>query len=142
MRRHPLPGFFGRPEVREVLATWGVHTLADLVPMLPEEIMSLPGATYDTIDEIGLYLALLTYGRPPADHLSAGDLAHLDTVTVQEAKLSLGSTAALKAVRIATLGDVARTAPLTLDAIGLSLDEQRRCIWAIPSHQKSLKPRP
>ncbi|MBD8906037.1 hypothetical protein [Methylorubrum zatmanii] len=130
MRRHPLPGYFASPEVRLVLATWEVHTLADLVQLLPEEILSLPGATIDAFGWIAQCLSLVTVRCPSSDTLTADDFARLDTVPLREAGLSAGSTAALKMAGLKTLGDVARMAAVTRDALGLSLDEQRRCITA------------
>lgn len=130
MRRHPLPGYFGRPEVRQVLATWEVHTLADLVQLLPEEILSLPGATFDAFGWIAQCLSLVTVRCPPSDTLTAHDFARLDAIPLRDAGLSAGSTATLKMAGLKTLGDLARMAAVTRDALGLSLDEQRRCIAA------------
>ena len=130
MRRHPLPGYFGRPEVRQVLATWEVHTLADLVQLLPEEILSLPGATFDAFGWIAQCLSLVTVRCPPSDTLTAHDFARLDAIPLRDAGLSAGSTATLKMAGLKTLGDLARMAAVTRDALGLSLDEQRRCISA------------
>lgn len=136
MRRHPLPDFFfGKPKIRQILATWGIHTLSDLVQLLPEEILSLPGATLDAMHAIDQSLSLLTVGGPTSDALTDDDLARLDRVPLSDAGLSAGSVAALKLAGLKTLGDVARTSAITRDALGLSLDEQRRCIdifWVAP----------
>lgn len=134
IRRHPLPDvFFGTPEIRQVLATWGVHTLADLVQLLPEEILSLPGATLDAFHAIDQCLSFVTPGGSTSETLTTDDFARLDEIPISAAGLSAASTATLKLAGLRTLGDVARTPAITRDALGLSLDEQRRIIDAFPT---------
>lgn len=134
LRRHPLPGFFGSPEVQPLLASWGIHTLGDLARLLPEEVLSLPGATPDALHEIAVCVAYIVTETTIGETFTSDDLQSLDRIDIGDAEFTQGTLVILSAAGIRTLGDIARTSHVTLDTLGLSVNEQRDCILAFLEH--------
>lgn len=150
LARHSVPERVFTPHALSVLRTWSVDTLGDVLRLLPEEILSLPDTSVATLRNLDVHRLWITSKLPRAAFLSASDLAEFDGVDLREIALSAPSLASLAAAKITTLGDLARTSPVALNALGLSPHEQHSCLSALygpildsaPSRPSQDDPRP